>query len=977
MKSYPSQLPPGTTGSRRAFALVSTLLVVSAVSILCVALFSVMRYEVATVASHERQFRAELGIESGLNDTVQQIQSFLTREDAGGASFTTWTYNATNRGSHVALTAGRPEKTNPSTPWLSEVNTIWPGTISDPDVVWSKHAAGDPTVVDLNANGRISTDRRPLPAEWREQTPAEGGLITRYAVWVDDETSRLDLGVIAEKSRSAGESPNEIPIFNEKTLAPGAAERDGWLTSQTARLALGATGGLTSADDFLTTVHGQNYRVIQWAPPATGSTAPDVPARGRARRNLNWQGLADSRIGVDVRVRKLADWISGGAPSFRRYGAPSFWPSGSGDQLPNFQTPLADVPPHVFVRENQIATIAASILDYLDSDTIPTQPAWLAAKAVHLPAPTETDMKLLSEYPLPEYFGADRCARINEMQIIWNCSGAADGYRARSNVTRTQIGPGRWEYTIPVTYRFELWNMDKNPIPARSYAIRTFFMQQIRGSAFGAVGAFPIPETSEPVFLLNNGSPIAFAPNEIRTFDISVNYRRVSTIDRGTTWRDFAEGPAKDAQGKPSSADNEPDGHQRQAHVLVDAGTGEWIHATTYKQMTEAPTDGVCSAGIGTAGPSQGNKINDPRMEPLRFYLLSSTTGANMTVHDGERDGASNKPGGIGTVNNNTGSKRFNYQDFARWSDRPKFTSLTSPLEGVTRIGNTAASSGGAAGIEADRFYSVGELGRIFDPGWVHPQGRGGNDNGGFAYHAGCRSPFRGGATLRIGQSDGMDLLAANSWNVTDLFDTDPGPKGELDDEEFTSVLTRGRVNVNAPKSLANGRSVLETLFALPVLNDSAPGETIAGGIDASLITRQIEGRLTKNGANGVGGTISTWKQCRPFYSVGEMSELPVWEDPKLYRDAVTAVSGQPAGLNRGDPGREEPFARAASLLTTFSHSYRIYVTASVGRRVSAGNFVEAARKTRVFTVFFEADFESSTGKLRAIRPRILASREL
>ncbi len=953
---------------RHGFALVSTLLVLTAVSILCVALFTMMRFEVATVGAHERQFRAELGVESGLNATIQQIQTFLNRDDVGGASFTTWSYSATNRGSHLALTAGRPEQTNPTTPWLSETNTFWPSTINDPDVVWTKLAAGDPTVVDMNANGIISPDKRPLPAEWRELSAAAGGIVTRYAVWVDDETSRLDLGILAEKPRTAGEAANEIPIFADKTLAPPQEERGSWLTAQTARIFLDGTGGLTSADDFLTTVHGQNYRMIQWAPP--GSSPGEEPARGRARRNLNWQGLADSSVNADTRVTKLANWISAGAPTFRRYGAPSFWPSGASDQLPNFQNPLADVSPHAFIRDNQIATIAASIIDYLDPDMVPTQPAWMAAKAVHLPAPSEIDMKFLSELPLPEYFGADRCARINEMQIIWNSAGAADGYKAKANVARTQIGPGSWEYTIPVTWRFEIWNMDKNPIPPTSYAIRTFFMQQIRSSAFGAVGAFPIPETSEPVFLLNNGSPVAFAPNEIRTFDITVTYKRRSTVDRGTTWSSFNAGGS-------GTSDDEPDGHQRQAHVLVDVGTGQWLHATTYRQMTEAPSDGVSSAGIGTAGPSQGNKINDPRIEPLRSYLLNSTTGASMTIYDGERDGASNKPGRIGAVNNATGSKSFNYQDFARWIDRPKFTSLTAPLEGVTRIGNTAASSGGPAGVEANRFFSVGELGRIFDPGWVHPQGRGGNDNGAFAYHAGCRSPFRGGGTLRVGQVDGMGKLAANSWNVTDLFDTDPGPKGELDDEEFTSVLTRGRVNVNAPKSLATGRSVLETLFALPALNDSAPGETLAGDIDTALLVRQIEARLAKNGANGIGGAITSWKQCRPFFSVGEMSELPVWEDPKFYRNAVTAVSGQPAGLNRGDAGREEPFARAAALVTTFSHCYRIYVTASVGRQVSSDNFVEAARKTREFTVFFEAEFESGTGKLLTVRPRILASKEL
>ena len=957
------------------FALIATLLVLTAVSLLCVALFTMMRYEVATVGAHDRQFRADLGVESGMNAAVQQIHAFLTRDDVGGAAFTTWAYTGNNRGSHLALTAGRPDKTSPTSTWLDATNTQWLGTVTDPDVLWNKLAAGDPAVVDMNANGRICGDKRPLPAEWRELVARPDDLLTRYAVWVDDETSRLDLGLIAGKTRTAGEAANEIPIFADKSLAPPPGNRKPWLTSQTARLYLGGTGNLTAADDFLTTVHGQNYRVIQWAPPATSSS--DAPARGRARRNLNWKGLADSSVGADTRVATLANWITTGAPGFYRYGAPSFWPAGSSDLAPNFQTPLADVTPHKFIRDNQIATIAASIIDYVDADTVPTQPSWLAAKAVHLPTPTETDRRFLNEFPLPEYFGADRCARINEMQIIWNCAGAADGYKARANVTRTAIGAGIWEYTIPVTWRFEIWNMDKYPIPATSYAIRTFFMQQIRGPAFGSLDAEPIPETSEPVFLLNNGSPITFAANEVRTFDITVTYKRTSNLDRGTTWRDFCEGPATNKAGELVNSDNEPDGHERQAHVLVEADTGKWIHATTYKQMMESPPDGVCSSGIGSAGPSEGNKINDPRMEPLRSYMLDTTTGTDLLYHDGERDGAGNKPGAIGTVNNNAGSKKFNYQDFARWIDRPKFTSLTAPLEGVTRIGNTAASSGGAAGVEANRFFSVGELGRIFDPGWVHPQGRGGNDTGAFAYHRGCRSPFHGGGTLRVGQSDGMEKLAANSWNVTDLFDTDPSPKSELDDEEFTSALTRGRVNVNVPKSLATGRSVLETLFALPTLNDGAPGENLVGGIDAPLLVRKIEARLAKNGANGVGGTITTWKQCRPFFSVGEMSELPIWEDPKFYKDAVTAVSGQPAGLNRGDAGREEPFARAAALVTTFSHCYRIYVTSSVGRRVSSGSFVEAARKTRQFTVLFEADFESGTGKLLKVRPRILASKDL
>ena len=946
--------------------LVSTVWLVAAVFLLGVAMFTVLKYEAATVRAHERAFRAELAAASGLSAAIAEITGFLQREDVGGAAFTTWAYAAPSGGYHVALTAGRPEKTHPATPWLDTANTFWPGGTGDPDELRAMLAAGSPAVLDMNADGKICADLRPLAARWQEISTAPGQA-ARFAVWVDDESARIDLAKVAEVPRLAGASAAELPIPGSTALGPPVSTRKNWVTSPTARQLLGPAHGLTRDDDFLTTVFSTGYRVVQWAPP--GPPPARAAARGMPRRNLNWKGWVETGRSAEERVEKLATWMRTGAPDFHRHGAPSFWPAAPGQAAPVFSPPLADVAAHAFIRDNQMATIAASIVDYLDPDATPTQPGWLAQAAVHLPGVAETDVLFQRDFELPGFFGADRCPRINEVQILWNCAGASDGYKARPTVQRATISPGLFEYTIPVTLRVELWNMDKLPVPPQAYALRVFFMQQIRGSAFGSTGAMPIPESTEQVALLNGGNPLGFAPNEFKVFEITRIHVRRGNIDRGITWDAFRNGQA-------GTADDEPDGHQRQAHVLCDPASGAWFHATGYKAMAEAPVDGVCSAGIGGAGALLGNKINDPRMEPLRAYALDATTGASHAVHDAERDGGSNKPGKIGSINNKTGTRAFNYQDTERWMDRPAFDDPVNPREGITRVGNRLPPSAGAAPVETNRFLSAGELGRIFDPGWVHPDGRGGNDTGGFAYHQGCRSGFRGGATLRVGQPDGMDRLAANSWNVLDLFDTDPGPWGTTDTDEFLTPVVDGRVNVNVSKRLPSGKSVIESVFTLPALLDGPPGDA-ADTFDVRLLREKIEARMTHGGADGIGGTIRSWKHCRPFFSTGELSELAVWEDPALYHGKVAAIPGQPAGLNRGDAGREEIFARSSRLLATASHVYRFTVTGSTGRITPSGDFHEAARRTRQYVVFFECDFDAKSGELAAVRPRVLLQKDL
>jgi hypothetical protein len=257
----------------------------------------------------------------------------------------------------------------------------------------------------------------------------------------------------------------------------------------------------------------------------------------------------------------------------------------------------------------------------------------------------------------------------------------------------------------------------------------------------------------------------------------------------------------------------------------------------------------------------------------------------------------------------------------------------------------------------------VGELGQIFDPGWVHPRGRGGGALGGFAYHAGLASPFRGGGSIAAGQPERRASLAASSWTLLDGFGVAAGD-AQLAPEEW-----RGRINVNVPKRVGAGDGrVFDNLvwvLHLPSLDEralNAPAD-----FSPATLAAGIRKRLTRGGQLFGTQTISGWRDARPFTSVGHLSELEAWTDPNLFVPVEAPGDGIVAGFNRSDAGREEIFRRSAGLLTTRSHSYRVFVRGEVLR---AG--VVVARCAREVAIRFECSFDPNTGELRKVTPRRL-----
>jgi hypothetical protein len=332
---------------------------------------------------------------------------------------------------------------------------------------------------------------------------------------------------------------------------------------------------------------------------------------------------------------------------------------------------------------------------------------------------------------------------------------------------------------------------------------------------------------------------------------------------------------------------------------------------------------------------------------------------------DFERDWASNKPGKMGFVNNSTGSKNFNYQDFNFWLDRPYLQSINNPLKGITRIENRP-------------MRSVAELGRIFDPSWTHPAGRGDTNS---PFNRGVLSPFRGGGTLAIGQrvkatisgTTAADHLDAKPWNLMDIFSIQ-GEGESTNDREFSDIEWRGRINLNVQKNfnLSSGTmSNHELAMTLPELNLGDQVRPMQ--FDFKAVAAELKKRVTKGGDRPDGSRITGWEEAMPIYSPGQLSELAAWNQETSFNPPESSSNNDLELLNRTNAAREEAMMRTANLVTTRSHCYRVLTAGEV----LDPNGKILGRRVRENVIFFNCTWDENTGELVSVKPEILYVRSL
>jgi hypothetical protein len=140
-----------------------------------------------------------------------------------------------------------------------------------------------------------------------------------------------------------------------------------------------------------------------------------------------------------------------------------------------------------------------------------------------------------------------------------------------------------------------------------------------------------------------------------------------------------------------------------------------------------------------------------------------------------------------------------------------------------------------------------------------------------------------------------------------------------------------------------------------------------------AAVAAELKRRVTNGGLRPDGSTVNTWKDALPLYSPGQLSELESWNQPASFNPPESAAGGELGLVNRSDPSREEAMMRAANLVTTRSHCYRI---------VAAGEVLSPdgktlARRRQEKVIFFNCTWDAATGELQSVKPETLYVRSL
>jgi len=960
---------PNSLRSEQGFALIMTLLLLSAITMLAVMIFSTNNTELQTARSYSDAFRSDPAAEIALQHATEKIKAVLRdtadsstdgSESVGGINFSNWAYfkrpstvftsPTTSRPNddayYTAITKGQPEFFNAAaapyadySDWLSK-NTTWLFSGDDPDNLGSVSSlATGGVVLEGGAGGTIDLAGKPgsVARDWGQGV---------------DQIGPLDVDPAELGDTASGHSRSHI------------------ITTDTARADIESNDAGNSyahfpiEHSFHTTVHSRGEDRIQLVSSSGGVLNPTmpnhsdrlIPYRGMSKMNLN----ANYHIGagsipdtVDRRVDNIADWIEYGAPDFFLNGAVNY-SSATGT------LPLVD-------RQAQIKTIAASVIDYLDADHIPTQPALADPSLSGSGDSTTGAVKFFKAIGTPAFFGAESNIFLNEVMVIWNCDGLNDNYTTQTQLNVVDNGDGTYAYNIPVTYRFELVNPSSVAV-TNNVVIRGYDLWQIQAAAFinsasgVSVAPTPIPNITEVEFDLGSitippadtmvvdfvlgdslsGSP--YGPNN----SANINTHKTVGSNNITNWSQIAN-----ANGSPAASFL--GSHATTTFLLYEKPSKEWLSHSNYLIQTAPGGTGFVVLGPGNAGASLGNRINDPRAQPMRFFYGS---GSQAPIQiPGSGSGSNNDPHWYGQLPGSLGSMNTR-QNLNYWIDRNSGALLddVSSDEAITHVANAP-------------FKSVGELGNIYDPGWTSADPT--------AYGSGVTSPFRGGGSLRVGSSDGKNKYTDNSWVLIDLFGTSTGMGAE-----YLSPDWEGRVNINFPKELPSTHTStttgvlptatnLEAAFRVDSLSYTPPSGT-SMNYDERYIFHKMRERLSNGGADGWSDfgspvTIGNWRQARPLFFLGEFSELDMLKEPITYASSeVRHTSNNLDQLDRSDAGREELFARSANLLTTKSNSYRVYCVGEYGIEVG-GTFIPKSATLTETSIHFDTVFNENNGDLTGV----------
>ena len=927
MKSTPPLLIPPTQDSH-GFALISVLALVSLAALTATAFLASARLEKTAAMTTGDQTRLTLALDSGYHlasyvftrgDNTWNWADFLIGEDADGVGYlyhaTPRTDTSTGEWTNYALFSCATMSNFGITPFNP---TNWAATTFKQGGFAADRLSPTSQIVkmtnfsttNVTPNGPVT--RIPLlfgrtspVVNWITNyvTNPSTGLLSptfRFAYFTEDPSGLIDVDRMGgSTSRDTGTNPTEIALgevgitnfatFNNLRrlfLTPGMIE-------DVLRINTVTNGSVTNPWRYLSSslysmnglktdkpTRAQGYLRI---PTGLGYNEADTSTKFPAKYNINTNSNGEL---TNIPISVIAAAITSNLPNFGTIR--------SGAMTPNAY----------------ISNIAANIVDYVDTNTIPS---------------------IDSSNAIPTWRGVEAIAWPNEVFTRIHLS---------NRVTTTT----NYEFEVIVKNSVEVWNLSSASIVVNGadYSISNNLNIPIRcqnwygNMSNNTTGKTAINEicTNTPFTLPPNSYGVLSAPS--RNLKFNVPSRLASNSPAGLLFHDT-----------PNTSNSYTISYQGK---MIDATPAGRVSPQSTNLLPSQSCLFANSVNFGTSddlGSNYNLSAGDPRgglfiqKSAMDFHLTNTTPGGRNS-HNSSKGGAKivdpkvNWPDGGHSTNSDTVSAP---------------TSTTVP-QGPQKQGNTnhwvqkINNSGSMTNIM--------ELGNIFDPiQWGDPNNPfHKNDTAAWMGLSNSATPFSGACgrtSLRIGRPEHQRFawtnvsgqaqpnMQASAVALLDIFcadtSTNPNILGRFDDGN--------QININtAPPRVLRALAAGVSLKSDPAMKPSNNYLIPTNAIDAF-----VKG-------------VTNFRAKYPFYSpsqlmfIGTDTAWPntgTWPTGAVF--SANVVKGTNANFEWNDAAAEEWFSRIYALSKVQTRNYRIYVQAQLIRtrgtntNVSAPSFGTIARR--------------------------------
>jgi hypothetical protein len=888
MRASPSHQIGGPSGS----AMVITLLVITVLSIIVTSFLTSMAMERLTSQSYVNVLRADLAAQAGFSDAVHRLIS-------ADAEYPVSAYEALPIGYRGQIL---------SAPFLTLVkpNTTWDAvaerrrylaSIRDPSS--PPPSAEDWDTVDINMDlsshhgGWIGLRdaegaRRTIPVEWIYLHDASGVVTGRYAFWVDDESSRINMqtaGSVASSGgnhphdRLDGSTPQEISIHSL------------FVTPETVGKFLSFRGSILEPWRGMLA-----YRQVP--PDVSWSASTDD-----LRANLAWGAIADERGALGVRKLELNAWAAKAAtftsPAGRDAIAQKVVALGDfiNEADPTFANRFFDDASddsHEADRRQYCIKLAANIQDYIDPDSQPTVirhdlGGWLAPPdpaAIGEGAPDAPPaafgkevVPAIGEY-VGHYYPENGALRIDHTFEVWNLHAAPMNLASLGQVRilvaeRNDVTPGTGSTAPDPDLPGEPGNPPLVlPVPATSIPAGKYALLSTVPSGHPEYGKWVVG-TPERIALSRNEPAYAYGSSGLRM-----------------------EG---DQLATAADVDTEVLLANEHGYLDIQARVAQQ-GVSTFSAGGGART--IASQFFGNDPSSSGNNTDrgypldsgDPRSGTEVFPTYSEGGGAPSSIawrrntanaQNATRLGGDSNGGSFGILPANTG-------DSGGYVPEPVPTpDMNSAMDAVSVIRNGP-------------MRTIGELGYIYDPAF----------NGKGFHNPSVRK--RGGfRTLAIGSTTGEKAGPALLAHVTGA------SRASRLLELFCTNEFRQGILLNSVLRDPSNRPWRALLAELKTQMNNAPDAIFPAQRDphfaagASVDADKLIEALTTHGT--------------PFLNIGQLADLDIFNKGTDLFGGNFELKQDAANKELTDRGREEIFRHLAGLVTLKGSVFRVYAVGQAG----------------------------------------------